>query len=130
MSVEPSQPESADRSASNWIQLDGCEVREVFPGFKGRFVHSAHMTFVHWSIEPGAVFPRHSHPHEQVVNLIEGEFELTVDGETRVIGPRSVAIIPSNAAHSGKALTFCRIIDVFYPIRDDYRKENAALRPA
>ena len=79
------------------------------------------MTFVYWTIEPGAVFPRHAHPHEQVVNLIEGEFELTIDDETRVLGPRSVAIIPSNTMHSGKALTPCRILDVFHPIREDYR---------
>jgi quercetin dioxygenase-like cupin family protein len=32
----------------------------------------------------------------------------------------SVAVIPSNARHSGKAVTACRILDVFYPLREDY----------
>jgi quercetin dioxygenase-like cupin family protein len=95
--------------------------REIFPGFKVRFVHSEKMTFAHWTIEAGALLPQHSHPHEQVVNVLEGEFELTIDGETRRLGPGSVGIIPSNAIHSGKAITNCRIIDAFYPIREDYR---------
>ena len=50
--------------------------REVIPGFVGRFLHSDTMTFVLWEISAGAVLPPHSHPHEQVVNLYEGEFEM------------------------------------------------------
>ncbi|MBM3832427.1 MAG: cupin domain-containing protein [Verrucomicrobia bacterium] len=96
-------------------------LREPFPGFKVHFVHSDKMTFAHWTIEAGAVLPEHSHPHEQVANVLDGIFELTVDGETKQLGPGSVGIIPSNAVHSGRAITNCRIIDAFYPIREDYR---------
>jgi len=105
----------------DFITLSDLEQREPMEGFKGHFVHSAHSTFVHWDIDPGAPLPEHSHPHEQVVNMIEGEFELTVDGDTRRLEPGMVAIIPGNAVHSGKAITRCHIIDVFYPIREDYR---------
>ena len=59
--------------------------------------------------------------HEQVVNVLRGEFELTVDGETKHLKPNDVACIPSNAVHSGKAITDCYILDVFYPVREDYR---------
>jgi quercetin dioxygenase-like cupin family protein len=104
-----------------FIQLNDSPVREIFPGFRGHFVHSANMTFVHWTVLAGSALPPHSHPHEQVVHMIEGEFELTIDRETRRLGPGSVAIIPSNATHSGRAITECRIIDAFYPIREDYR---------
>jgi quercetin dioxygenase-like cupin family protein len=51
----------------------------------------------------------------------EGEFELTVDGETEVLRPGVVAVIPSDAEHSGRALTDCRVIDIFHPVREDYR---------
>ena len=104
-----------------FVELDQSRAREIFPGFKARFVHSANMTFAHWAIKAGATLPEHAHVHEQVVNMIEGVFELTITGETRKLGQGSVAIIPSNALHSGKAITDCRIIDAFYPIRDDYR---------
>jgi unsaturated pyranuronate lyase len=104
-----------------FIRLDDLDTREPFPGFKVHFVHSANMTFAHWTVTAGAEFPKHSHPHEQVVNMIEGEFDLTIAGETRRLTPSDVAIIPSGALHSGKAVSYCRIIDAFYPIRDDYR---------
>jgi quercetin dioxygenase-like cupin family protein len=103
------------------LNLTDLPTREVFPGFKGRFLHSANMTFVYWIIEAGALLPAHSHPHEQVVNVFAGEFELTIAGQTECLGPGHVAVIPSNAVHSGRALTPCRILDVFYPIREDYR---------
>jgi quercetin dioxygenase-like cupin family protein len=79
------------------------------------------MTFVHWEIDAGASLPEHSHMHEQVVNMISGKFELKVDTETQLLGPKGVVCIPSNARHSGRAVTDCYIIDVFYPIREDYR---------
>ena len=104
-----------------FLKLDDGPAKEIFPGFKVHFVHSANMTFAHWTIKAGSRLPEHSHPHEQVVNMIEGEFELTINDGTRKLGPGTVAIIPSNARHSGKAVTDCRIIDAFYPIREDYR---------
>ena len=104
-----------------FIELEEFEQREMFPGCKVRFVHSENMTFSYWTVEAGAVLPSHSHPHEQVANMIEGMFEMTIDGETRVLGPGAVAVVPPNAVHSGKAIKQCRVIDVFYPIREDYR---------
>ncbi|MFQ6078095.1 MAG: cupin domain-containing protein [Thermodesulfobacteriota bacterium] len=104
-----------------FLNLHELEEKQFVPGFKGHFVHSENMTFAYWDIEAGAVLPEHSHPHEQVASMIAGEFELTVNGETRLLRPGSVAIIPSDAVHSGRALTTCRIIDVFYPVREDYR---------
>ena len=104
-----------------FIKLEEVPPREIFPGFHVRFVHSATMTFAHWTIEAGAALPQHSHPHEQVANVIDGQFELTINGETRTLGPGMVGVIPSNALHSGRAVTKCHIIDAFYPIREDYR---------
>ncbi len=103
------------------IDLKSLEQKQIFTGYRGRVIHSENMTFVHWSIVAGSRVPNHSHPHEQVVHVIEGDFELTVGNETELLKPQSVVIIPPNALHSGKALTDCRILDVFYPVREDYR---------
>ena len=103
------------------IVLKKIPSKEIMPGFSGRLVHSANMTFAHWDIKAGAPLPSHSHAHEQVVNVIEGEFELTVNGESHLLQANDVFIIPSDAIHSGKAITDCKIIDVFYPVREDYR---------
>lgn len=102
---------------------DWSEVPEQtpIPGFHGRVQHSDSMSFVLWRIDAGALLPAHRHVHEQVVHMLEGEFELTVEGRTTRCGPGEVAAIPSNALHSGRALTDCRILDAFAPVREDYR---------
>ncbi len=101
--------------------LTDLPVRELFPGYRGKFITSDTMTFVYWDIAPGYPLPPHSHPHEQVVNVLEGEFELVVDGERVVLGPGMVATVPGGKTHTGQALSQCRILDVFYPIREEYR---------
>ena len=119
-------PHAITGAYMTFIDLREIEQREQIPGYHVRFVHSVNMTFAHWQIEAGAKLPEHSHPHEQVANIIDGQFQLTIDGETRVLGPGTVAVIPSNAVHSGQAVTSCKIIDVFYPVREDYKKQIAA----
>ncbi len=104
-----------------FIALEELEVREPVEGYRAKFVHSDGMTLAHWVVEAGAELPEHSHPHEQVVNVVDGEFELTIDGVTQAMNPGWVAVIPPNAVHSGKAITECRLIDAFHPTRDDYR---------
>lgn len=79
------------------------------------------MTFAYWEISAGSQVPVHSHPHEQVVNMLEGTLELTVAGENHRLTPGQILVIPSNAIHSGKAITPCRVLDVFNPVREDYR---------
>ena len=103
------------------IDLDTVPSREVFPGFVARMVHSANMTFAHWHARAGASVPEHSHPHEQVVSVSEGVFELTVAGQPHRMTAGKIIIVPGGVKHSGRAMTDCRIMDVFYPIREDYR---------
>ena len=105
----------------SYIKLADLEEREMIPGYRARFVHTEHMTLAYWTIRAGAPLPEHSHPHEQVVNLLEGEFEFNLAGEIQRLSPGMVVVITSNLPHSGKAITDCRILDVFYPVRDDYR---------
>jgi len=102
-------------------KISDLQEREVVPGIRGKFVHSDNMTVVYWSIDAGAVMPDHAHQHEQIVNVLEGDFDLIVDGEVYEAKPGFVAIVPSNVKHGGKAKTNVRILDVFYPVRDDYR---------
>lgn len=101
--------------------LNQLQAREFAPGFFGKFVHAQSMTTAHWQIKGGSVAPVHQHIHEQVAILISGRLELTIAGETRVMEAGDVATIPSNVLHGAKALTDCYLIDVFQPVREDYR---------
>ena len=108
--------------------IDLCDITETerIPGFSGRFVHSEHNTVGYWNISAGASLPEHAHAHEQITNVIEGEFIFKLEGETRTMRAGSIAVIPANAKHSAIALTNCYVIDVFYPVREDYRESNAS----
>lgn len=103
------------------IDLDSLPVREIFPGFRARIVHSGRTSQSWVDIEAGFSFPEHRHPHEQVVNVLEGELELEVDGRLFRLVPGLVFVIPPDTPHAGRAVTACRVLDVFAPTRDDYR---------
>jgi quercetin dioxygenase-like cupin family protein len=101
--------------------LDDIKGKEIITGYTGKFIHSENMTLAYWDIAAGSPLPEHTHPHEQVVNVLQGNLELTVDGTPYLLGPGSVVVIPPNMPHSGKAVTACNVIDVFYPVREDYQ---------
>ena len=101
--------------------LNDIPEREIVPGYRARFLHSDNMTLAFWDVDPGASLPEHSHPHEQIANVLEGQFELTVVGQSKILEPGQVAVIPSDVPHSGKAITACKLLDAFHPCRDDYR---------
>jgi quercetin dioxygenase-like cupin family protein len=95
--------------------------RQIMAGFHGNLIHTDRMTVINWNIEAGAILPDHEHPHEQISIMVEGQFEFTIAGETKVVGPGQVAVIPGNTRHSGRALTAVHVIDVFNPPRKDYQ---------
>ena len=103
--------------------LKDLKSKEIIPGFSGQFIHGEKMTMADWTVEKGAVLPEHSHVHEQISRVVEGEFEMTIETETFVLKPGMVVTIQSNATHSGVALTNCKIIDIFSPSRPEYNTD-------
>ncbi|MEI8076020.1 MAG: cupin domain-containing protein [Bacteroidota bacterium] len=103
------------------FDLTTIQPKTIVAGYDAKFIHTSGMTFSFLEVKAGASLPAHSHVHEQVSQILEGSFELTIDGEPVVFGPGTVVVIPSNAVHSGRAITDCKIIDVFNPVREDYR---------
>ncbi|MFN2109166.1 MAG: cupin domain-containing protein [Anaerolineae bacterium] len=106
---------------ARFVKLSDIEPKDLIPNAVARFIHTDHMTLAYWEFEPGSTLGKHSHPHEQVTNAIEGTFELTVNGVPYRLEPGTACVIPPHAEHSGRAITQCTLIDVFYPVREDYR---------
>ena len=94
---------------------------ELLPGYRGRFVHGDQLTVAIWEVTAGSEVPSHSHPHEQIVNCLEGTFEMRVAGESYLMGPGDSVVVPGGVEHSALAHTAVRCLDVFHPARDDYR---------
>ena len=107
---------------SAFTKLADLPARAILNGaIQGRYAHSDRMTIGEVSLDAKTVVPMHDHPHEQLTYVIEGRFEFTVGSETTVLTPGMVALIPSGVTHGGTTLTACKVIDIFAPVREDYR---------
>lgn len=100
--------------------LKDIATRKPLPGFALKFIHGENMTSAHWQIGKDATLPEHSHPHEQFSIVLEGKLELIIDGQVNIMEPGKVAVIPGDTPHSGKALTDCKVLDIFTPKREDF----------
>jgi quercetin dioxygenase-like cupin family protein len=73
-------------------------------------------------LETHSIVPEHAHPHEQMGMMIAGKLEFTIGGVTRIVEPGDLWRIPGNVRHSVRTIEGPAIaLDVFHPIRDDYR---------
>lgn len=100
--------------------LDNVKGKEIVPGIYGRFVHGQTMTLSFVDIKKGTQLPMHSHPHEQITHILEGELEMTIGGEKMFLTPGTVHVIPGNTPHDAFAHSDCKVIDAFSPVREDY----------
>ena len=103
-----------------FLELSSLRLVERLPGWFGRYFESANMTFAHYDFVRGSSIHEHSHRQEEVYEVIEGELEVTVDGVAQVVKPGWVAIVPSGALHSVKALTDGCAIIVDCPARPEF----------
>ena len=102
--------------------LASLPVKEIFGGtIRGHYAHLDQMTIGEVELAPGILLPMHQHPHEQISYVISGNFEFTVGDKTTILGPGMVALIPGGVVHGGRTITACRVIDIFTPVREDYR---------
>src|SRR4051812_22188265 len=103
------------------VKLDQLPVREIFPGLRARLIHSERATHSWVEVDPGAMFPEHAHPHEQIVTVLSGELQLVVEGVAHRLTPGVVFVIPPDVRHSGGSASGCRVLDAFAPVREDYK---------
>jgi quercetin dioxygenase-like cupin family protein len=102
------------------INISELEVVERLPGWRGRFFHSAEMTFAHYEFACGASIHEHSHAQEEVYQVIEGELRITIAGVVSTLRPGTIAIVPAEARHSVEALSDGRVLIVDCPRRPEF----------
>lgn len=103
------------------LKLAEIKSKEIMPGYHGKLVHTETMTLAFWEVDQDAEVPEHSHMNEQVMHVKEGEFQFTLEGETKTYHPGDIVVIGAYKKHSGKALTPCKLLDVFSPPREQYK---------
>ena len=94
----------------------------IFPGVEILTTSGAGLMFSVVTMEPNSVVMRHSHAHEQMGILISGRLEFTIGEITKIVEPGDIWLIPSNVPHKVVTLDAKSVaLDVFHPIREDYR---------
>ena len=102
--------------------LENRETKELAPGVRARTFWGEKILLSIVDVEPGAVVPMHSHPHEQAGTVIDGRLEFTIGGETRWVTAGETYIIPGGVEHKAVAGDEpVRVLDVFSPVREDYQ---------
>ena len=105
-----------------FVTLANQPVKELFNGtIRGHYAHLERLTIGEVELAADTVVPMHQHHHEQVTYVISGRFEFKVGTKTTVLEAGKSALIPANIPHGGRTLTACRVIDIFSPVREDYR---------
>jgi quercetin dioxygenase-like cupin family protein len=51
---------------------------------------------------PGYESPKHTHPGEEIVYVIEGNLEYVIDGKSATVKPGDVLFVPAGVIHSAK----------------------------
>lgn len=112
-----------------YVRVDDVEPVEFVEGLEFRPVLAENTMVNFVSFAENTTAPMHVHAEEQITIVLDGEFEFTVDGDTRIMRAGDVAVIPSWVPHGARTTdTTCREIDVFNPPRksllDHARKET------
>lgn len=96
--------------------------RQLFEGVTIRAVAGDQIMLSVVEFEPHSVVEAHSHPHEQMGLLLEGELTFTIGDETQLVKAGQMWRIPGGVEHRVVAGDRpARALDVFHPVREDYR---------
>jgi quercetin dioxygenase-like cupin family protein len=105
-----------------FVDKNDCVHHRIFPGVDIYTSWCQEMMLSLVEMEPHAVVAEHSHPHEQVGLMLEGEADFTIGGQQRRVTAGQMWRIPGGVVHKvvagGRPV---RALDVFHPPRDDYK---------
>ena len=102
---------------------------KIAEGAERRIGHLENLMIVTIDFDDGPTSepdPPHSHPHEQVCYLAEGEIIFILDGnEGTKLEAGDVFLVPSGIPHTIQRLTkHVRLVDCFTPLREDFLKDS------
>ncbi|TWW00789.1 cupin domain-containing protein [Chitinophaga pinensis] len=93
------------------------------PGIRRKVMaYNEHLMMVKVEFQQGAVGALHSHYHTQMAHVESGVFEITIDGEKKILKAGDAYYIPPDVVHGAVCLEAGVLIDVFSPYREDFVK--------
>src|SRR3954465_13605753 len=86
-------------ASGRFVDVSAVPIVEMLPGlgFQPVLGEDTMVNFV--SFEPNTEAPTHVHVEEQIVIVLDGEFEFWIDGESRTMRAGDVAVVPPGFSH-------------------------------
>ena len=95
---------------------------ELVTGARTRTFWGQEMLLSLVEVDANALVPLHTHPHEQGGIIVEGELEMGIDGEVKLLKPGDMYIIPGDVEHYAKAHDVKAVaLDIFSPVREEFK---------
>ena len=95
---------------------------QLVEGARTRTFWGERITLSMVEIDANSEVPKHTHPHEQAGILIEGELEMGIGGEVKVLKPGDMYIIPGDVEHYARCGdTPALALDIFSPVREEFK---------
>ncbi|KAA3615261.1 MAG: cupin domain-containing protein [Calditrichaeota bacterium] len=103
------------------IKKSQVPVETVGPGLTRQIMgHDSDLMLVKVNFEKGAIGEPHKHPHHQVSYVIEGKFDVTIDGVTKTLEAGDAFVVPTEVMHGAICTEKGILIDTFSPAREDF----------
>lgn len=102
-------------------QIKNIKPKKLTEGIHGYYAHGEKHTIGLVELKKGSIVPLHSHPHEQITFILEGQLDMNIGGKDHLLTEGTYHIIHSNVPHSAVAVTDCTLIDTFSPVREEYK---------
>lgn len=101
--------------------INDIATREIVAGFTGKYYHANSLSIGWLDAKAGHTVPMHSHIHEQVSYVQEGKMLFVIEDEQFILEAGMAITVAPNLKHGATAITDCVLIDVFSPVREDYK---------
>jgi len=118
------KPNKEDRDKHIIRPYEDIPLTELVPGSLSHLVAGKNALLSFLTMKAGSIFELHSHPHEQIMIVIEGYCDEVIKDKIYRVEKGDVIYLPPNVEHGAFIREVdCKAIDIFSPVRDDYKQK-------
>jgi quercetin dioxygenase-like cupin family protein len=104
-----------------FIQSSDIQWETVGEGVRRKIMaYDENLMLVRVEFSKDSIGTLHQHYHSQITHVESGAFEVSIDGEKKILRGGDAFIIPTNLVHGCVCLEAGVLIDVFSPMREDF----------
>ncbi|MDE3104630.1 MAG: cupin domain-containing protein [Acidobacteriota bacterium] len=115
-------PETLEPQDWTIVKNEAAESFTPEPGMVRQVLaHTDQLMLIRHYFEQGWVGARHSHPHHQLVYVVRGSLHVEIEGREFDVHAGDSFVVNGGQQHQASAYEASEVLDVFTPIRNDYR---------